>query len=206
MDRGFFARPTPEVARALLGHHIVNEGPQTVRLRIVETEAYLGPEDPGSHATRGRDTQAGRLWDEPGRAYVYVCYGIHQMLNVVAHAPGEIGAVLVRAAEPVDGIDAMERRRGRDDVTELASGPGRLAEALGVTRSEHDGEDLTTGRLRFEEAEPVAAEHVAVTGRIGLSEGGDRLLRFVERSNPHVSRPIADDPAHGLADVGIRNR
>jgi DNA-3-methyladenine glycosylase len=126
MDRGFFARPTPEVARALLGHEIVRDDPDPARLRIVETEAYLGPEDPGSHAKRGPDTQAGRLWEEPGQAYVYVCYGIHQMLNVVAHEPDRIGAVLVRAAEPVDGLGRMQERRGREAPTEIASGPGRL--------------------------------------------------------------------------------
>ncbi|PSG98313.1 3-methyladenine DNA glycosylase [Thermoplasmatales archaeon SW_10_69_26] len=206
MDRGFFARPTPEVARALLGHEIVREDPDPARLRIVETEAYLGPEDPGSHATRGPETQAGRLWEEPGQAYVYVCYGIHQMLNVVAHEPDRIGAVLVRAAEPVDGLGRMQERRGREAPTEIASGPGRLAEALGVTRSEHDGVDLTRGSLRFEAGEEVAAEQVAVTGRIGLSEGGDHLLRFLDRDSSHVSRSLADDPDHGLADVELRKR
>jgi DNA-3-methyladenine glycosylase len=195
MEPGFFARSPPEAARELLGHHVVHDEADPVRLRIVETEAYLGPEDPGSHATRGRDTQAGRLWDEPGRAYVYVCYGIHQMLNVVAHRADGIGAVLLRAGEPVDGVDAMRDRRGVDRATELASGPGRLAEALGVTRSQHDGVDLTEGALRFAPGDPVDPEDVAVTGRIGLSEGGDRLLRFVDGTSEHVSRPVPDDAA-----------
>lgn len=206
MEPGFFARPPPTVARELLGRHIVHEADTPTRLRIVETEAYLGPEDPGSHAQRGPDSQAGRLWEQPGLAYVYVCYGIHQMLNVVAHRPDGIGAVLLRAGEPLEGLEAMRRRRGVEDETELASGPGRLAEALGVTRSEHDGLDLTEAHLRFEEAEPVEAERVAVTGRIGLSEGGDRLLRFVDRRNPHLSRPIPGESAHDLADVEIRKR
>jgi len=97
LDRAFFARHPATVARELVGHRIVHEQLEPVTLRIVETEAYLGPEDPGSHATRGPDTQAGTLWETPGQAYVYVCYGIHQMLNVVAHEPDEVGAVLLRA-------------------------------------------------------------------------------------------------------------
>lgn len=203
IDDGFFARPVPEVAASLLGQRIVrDDGPRT-ELRVVETEAYLGPQDPGSHATRGRDTQAGRLWDEPGLAYVYVCYGVHQMLNVVAHEPGGVGAVLLRAGEPLEGLDAMRERRGRKDPTELASGPGRLAEALGVTRSEHEGMDLTEGALRFEAGEPIEAERIAVTGRIGLSEGGGRLLRFVDRESPHVSRPVPDREPAERSDVGM---
>ena len=206
MDPGFFARSTPEVARGLLGQHVVHEEPEPTRLRIVETEAYLGPEDPGSHATRGRDSQAGRLWEQPGRAYVYVCYGIHQMLNVVAHPPEGIGAVLLRAGEPLDGIETMRRRREVDADGEIASGPGRLAEALGVRRSQHDGVDLTDGPLRFAEGPGVEAEDVAVTGRIGLSEGGEHLLRFVDRSSPHVSRPVPDQAPTESADVEIRKR
>lgn len=206
MDAGFFARSPPEVARSLLGHHVVHEEGGEARLRIVETEAYLGPEDPGSHATRGRGSQAGRLWEQPGRAYVYVCYGIHQMLNVVAHAPEGIGAVLLRAGEPLEGRASMRERRGVEEANELASGPGRLAEALGVTRSQHDGVDLTDGPLRFAKGEPTGAEDVAVTGRIGLSEGGDRLLRFVDRSSSHLSRPVPEDPASATPDVEIRKR
>lgn len=200
MDRGFFARSPPEVARSLLGHHVVHEGSGSARLRIVETEAYLGPEDPGSHATRGPDSQAGSLWEEPGQAYVYVCYGIHQMLNVVAHRPDGIGAVLLRAGEPLEGQAAMRERRGVEEPSELASGPGRLAEALGVTRSQHDGTDLTEGPLRFEEGQPVEAGDVAVTGRIGLSEGKQHLLRFVDRSSPHLSRPVAAGEAATVPD------
>lgn len=191
MDPSFFARPPHEVASALLGHHVVHETEPTTALRIVETEAYLGPEDPGSHAKRGRDTQAGSLWETPGQAYVYVCYGIHQMLNVVAHEPGEVGAVLLRAGQPVEGTDAMRARRGCEERTALASGPGRLAEALGITRAQHDGVDMVDGPLRFERGRPVDAGEIAVTGRIGLSEGEDRLLRFVDTTSAHLSRPIA---------------
>jgi DNA-3-methyladenine glycosylase len=184
LDRAFYARHPALVARELLGSHLVHETPEaTMRVRVVETEAYLGPEDPGSHATRGRDTQAGTLWEKPGQAYVYVCYGIHQMLNVVAHEPDEVGALLFRAGEPLDGVDRL--RDNRDDTEPIATGPGRLAEALGVTRKTHDGQDLTTGLLRLEPG--TAPDDVEVTGRIGLSEGSAQLLRFVDPDSDAAS-------------------
>lgn len=192
LDRSFFRRPTPVVARELVGRHVVHEPDEGQRVvaRIVETEAYLGPEDPGSHATRGRDTQAGRLWDQPGLAYVYVCYGIHQMLNVVAHPPGEIGAVLIRAAEPVEGLDVVEARRGARPPEALMDGPGKLAEALGVTRAEHEDVDFTQpAGLHLADGPGTQAGDLVATGRIGLSAGSKRLLRFVDRTSPAVSRP-----------------
>lgn len=195
LDEAFFTRQTTTVARDLLGRLVVSppgswageEGPpdRPRVARIVETEAYLGPKDPGSHATRGRHTQAGALWDRPGLAYVYICYGIHDMLNVVAHEPGAVGAVLIRAAEPVQGF--------QDPAADLLAGPGKLAKALGVTRQAHDGVDLTDQGLHLGAGEPVAPEAIAVTGRIGLSEGGDRLLRFVDGSSPALSRPVGLD-------------
>lgn len=206
LDPSFFARSPPEVARDLLGHRIVHDGEQRTTVRIVETEAYLGPEDPASHATRGRGTQAARMWDEPGTAYVYVCYGVHQMFNVVAHEPGGVGAVLVRAGEPLEGEDLMRKRRGRKEATELASGPGRLAEALAITRDAHEGSCLTQGSLRLAKGDPSSAGPAVVTGRIGLSEAGNRLLRFVDPSSPHVSRPIPALEAPERSDVGMHKR
>lgn len=195
LDEAFFARKTPQVARDLLGRLVVSppqawageaDPPEQTRVaRIVETEAYLGPEDPGSYATRGRHTQAGALWDRPGLAYVYICYGIHDMLNVVAHEPGAVGAVLIRAAEPIDGFD--------DPPDDLLAGPGKLARALGITRQAHDGEDLTDLGLHLAAGDPVAPETIAVTGRIGLSKGSDRLLRFADGSSPALSRPVRLD-------------
>ncbi len=195
LDEGFFARQTPQVARDLLGRLVVSPlgtwaggepTPDQPRVaRIVETEAYLGPEDPGSHATRGRHTQAGALWDRPGLAYVYICYGIHDMLNVVAHEPEAVGAVLIRAAEPVQGFP--------DPADDLLAGPGKLAKALGITRRAHDGVDLTDAGLHLAAGGPVAPEAIAVTGRIGLSEGGDRLLRFVDGGSRALSRPVGLD-------------
>lgn len=164
-------------------------------MRIVETEAYKGPEDPASHARFGPASQAHRMWEAPGTAYVYICYGIHQMLNVVAH-PGEDaspGAVLFRAAEPEKGSEAMRKRRGKDDGAELANGPGNLTEALGIARDRHDGVDLTKpSGLFLARGEPVPDPRVAVTGRIGISEGQDRALRFVDSASPALSRRVPE--------------
>lgn len=195
LDEAFFERKTPQVARDLLGRLVVSppeawageeDPPEQTRVaRIVETEAYLGSEDPGSHATRGRHTQAAALWDRPGLAYVYICYGIHDMLNVVAHPPEAVGAVLIRAGEPIDGFE--------DPPDDLLAGPGKLAKALGITREAHDGVDLSDAGLHMAVGDPVAPETIAVTGRIGLSEGGDRLLRFVDGSSSALSRPVPLD-------------
>lgn len=202
LERSFHRRPPATVARELLGQRVLAPGPdgERVAVRIVETEAYGGPEDPASHARHGPDSQASRMFEAPGHAYVYVCYGIHQMLNVVAHAPGGVGAVLVRAGEPVEGVEAMRRRRGDKPDEELASGPGNLAEALGLTREAHDGVDLTEGAgLHLAEGTAPDPADVAVTGRVGVSEGGERLLRFVDRSSEALSRP-APGPSRGTAD------
>lgn len=198
LDRAFFERDPAAVARDLLGKRVLAEDPagREVAVRVVEAEAYGGPEDPASHATRGRNSQAHRMFEAPGRAYVYICYGIHQMLNAVAHPPGEVGAVLLRAGEPLAGLAAMRERRGDADEAQLASGPGNLAEALGVTREACDGARLDEpGGLRVAEGDAVPARDVAVTGRVGVSAGGQRRLRFVDRTSPAASRrPAAGAP------------
>ncbi len=191
----FYARETDRIARDLLGQNLVHEPPGGDRLvaRIVETEAYLGPEDPASHARHGPDSQARRMWEAPGAAYVYVCYGIHQMMNVVAHREGDIGAVLVRAAEPVEGVDAMRARRGEAPVASVASGPGNLTEAMSIRRKEHDGADLTApSGLRVEAGSRLEGSEVLVTTRIGLTKGTERRLRFVDAGSDSLSRPVPE--------------
>lgn len=196
LPRSFFQRETADVARALLGQRIIattSNGPLAVR--IVETEAYEGPEDPASHARFGPSSQAHRMWEAPGTAYVYICYGIHQMLNVVAHPRGDAraGAVLFRAAEPKKGIEAMRERRGNGDEMRLANGPGNLTEALGIVRARHDGVDLTDpSGLFLARGEPVADPRVAATGRIGISQGQDRALRFVDNASSALSRRVSE--------------
>lgn len=174
-------------ARGLLGGVLVSSlGGARVAGRIVETEAYVGPDDPASHAARriGRTARNAAMFGPHGTAYVYRSYGIHWCLNVVTGRVGDPAAVLIRALEPLEGRGAMlARRRGR---LPLASGPGRLTEALGVTGA-LDGHDLRLGPLRLMEGDPLEADAVGVSGRIGISVAKDWPLRFYIRGNPHVS-------------------
>src|SRR2546427_4727140 len=145
----FYARPTPEVARRLLGHVLVsNVGGRRVAGRIVETEAYIGPDDPACHGYGARRTRRNRdLFGPPGIAYGYFTYGMHWCLNAVTEAQGFPAAVLIPALEPLDGVETMRRRRGGATKRWLCSGPARLCEALAVTGS-LGGPSLQRGRLR----------------------------------------------------------
>src|SRR5919112_6527086 len=148
LDQSFYEPPTIDVARALLGQVLVSETPQgRTTGRIVETEAYLGADDPASHAARQRTGRVESMWGEPGIAYVYRSYGIHAMLNVVTEPLGETGAVLIRALEPVTGVDLMRARRGLDDERLLCSGPGKLCQALGIGLDLHGTDLVTSARL-----------------------------------------------------------
>ena len=151
---------------------------------IVETEAYGGAEDPASHAFRGPTDRNRAMFGEPGLAYVYFIYGNHFCLNVVAHAPQAAGAVLIRALEPRWGLDTMRSRRG-PSITDrlLASGPGRLCQALGIDRR-HYGLGFD-GELRLSAGEPVP---VAASPRIGIRHAADRPLRFTIPGNRYLSR------------------
>ena len=187
LSRAFYARGTLVVARALLGCYLVHDAPPGRSAgRIVEVEAYLGPRDPASHAYR-RTSRSEVMWGRPGTAYVYFSYGAHACMNVVTEAEGRAGAVLLRALEPVEGLALMRRRRGTDDLRLLASGPGRLTQALGVTL-DLNRSDLVTGPLYVARGVPPAA--IARTPRIGISAAADRRWRFVVRGSPALSRPV----------------
>ncbi len=154
--------------------------------RIVEVEAYLGPRDPASHAYR-RTPRSDVMWDRPGTAYVYFIYGAHACVNVVTEAEGRAGAVLLRALEPVEGLALMRRRRGTDEIRLLASGPGRLTQALGITLGDNRA-DLVEGPLYIARGARPAA--VARTPRIGISRATERPWRFVVRGSTSLSRPV----------------
>ncbi len=188
LPRSFYRRDTKAVARSLLGQVLVHRTEKgTIRGRIVETEAYYGEDDPASHAHKGRRTDKNEpMWGEPGTAYVYFTYGNHYMLNVVTGEKGKPRAVLIRAVEPLDGIELMKRRRGTDKVENLTSGPGKLTQAFGITLNQNKT-DLVDGDLTVEKARPERFE-VVKTHRVGLSAGGDRKLRFYVKGNRFVSR------------------
>jgi DNA-3-methyladenine glycosylase len=168
-------------------------------LRIVETEAYGGPEDRASHARAGRTARTSVMFGPPGRAYVYLVYGMHHCLNVVCAPEGQAAAVLVRAAEPVEGVELMRAARGQTGGSDarLAAGPGRLCRALGIGRS-FDGMDLLTDvRLRLAvspDAGLRAGELVASGPRVGVAYAGagwaERAWRFGIAGHPSLSRPL----------------
>jgi DNA-3-methyladenine glycosylase len=186
LSRTFYERPTIDAARDLLGQVLVSdttEGRTTGR--IVETEAYLGADDPASHAARLRTGRVEAMWGEPGIAYVYRSYGIHAMLNVVTEPLGATGAVLIRALEPVIGIDLMRIRRGLEEERLLCSGPGKLCQALAIGLDLHGADLVTSDRLWIAPGEP--ASNVSTSGRIGISRGQAHPWRFWITGNPHVS-------------------
>lgn len=195
LPREFFARPTVTVARDLLGVLLWRRTADGLTCgRIVETEAYGGPEDMASHSRAGRTRRTQPMFGEVGHAYVYLVYGMHECLNVVARSDAaEAGAVLLRAIEPVLGIDLMRLRRGRetDADARLGAGPARLSQAMAVDRS-LDGHDLVSGEsLWLTAGDPVSEAAVAVGRRIGVDYAGewaDRPWRFLLSGNPSVSR------------------
>jgi DNA-3-methyladenine glycosylase len=171
-----------EVARALVGWTFLVAGVGGV---IVETEAYA-QDDPASHAFGGPTRRNAVMFGEPGHLYVYRSYGVHWCANVVCGVEGVASAVLLRALEPTDGLDAMRARRGLDDPRLLASGPGRLTQALGLTGA-NDGDDLASRPYRLSPA-PVPVDVVAST-RIGISRAVERPWRYSLAGSSFVSRP-----------------
>jgi DNA-3-methyladenine glycosylase len=193
LPTAFFARDTVRVARALLGCVLETRvrGVEAAG-RIVEVEAYLGPDDPAAHSYRNRrSARNASMFRGPGIAYVYLAYGMHWCFNAVAGRDGVPAAVLVRALEPVSGLAAMRRRRRTDDDRLLCSGPGRLCQALGITGA-MDGLPLDGPRLCLRPPFRVPGRPV-VTPRIGITRAADWPLRFAEAGSPWTSRPEPRD-------------
>jgi len=187
MRRSFYERPVLEVARDLIGCVVSRNGCSGV---IVETEAYHDSE-PACHAFVGLTPRTATLFGPPGRAYVYRSYGIHALLNAVCEPEGVGAAVLIRALEPLDGIDVMRERRGVAAVHALCSGPGKLTQALGV-ELEHNGTDLLRGSVVI--SEPIAAwrpAEVSVDRRIGITKAPHLPWRFCATGSRFLSRRVA---------------
>src|SRR5271157_2605137 len=175
LPRSFYARPTIEVARDLLGKIVVHGGTSG---KIVETEAYVGGDDLASHSARGITDRTRVLFGPPGHAYVYFIYGMYECLNLVAEPDGQPGCVLIRALEPVAGIETMQRRRpAAHTLRDLTSGPGRLTLALGITRAQN-GVDVTRGHLTVRTPRQQEPFEIEVTPRIGIRQCADWPLRY----------------------------
>ena len=186
LSRAFYARPTLVVARALIGRTLVRESSEgTVAGRIVEVEAYGGGEDPASHGYRGRTARNSTMFGPPGHLYVYFTYGMHYCCNVVCERDGVPGAVLLRAVEPIEGLDIMAERRGLDEPRLLARGPARLCEAFGIDKS-CDGADLT-GKPIWISGRGRKNVEVQETPRIGIKVATDLAWRISEQG-PWTSR------------------
>jgi len=193
----FFKRSTVDVAKSLLGCHLVHETPVgRTSGRIVEVEAYLPIRDPGCHAARGLTIRNRPMFGPPGRSYVYFCYGNHDLFNIVTEREGIPGAVLVRALEPVDGLELMARRRfhgKKRDLNLLTNGPGKLTQALDIHRMRHNEVDLMKGPLRLEHDRLKPGENIGVTTRIGITKGWELPLRFYIAGNLCLSVPSGKD-------------
>ena len=198
LPRSFFARPSPEVGPDLLGRILVRKvgDGRLLAARIVEAEAYQ-EDDPASHSFRGRTNRTEVMFGPPGHAYVYFTYGMHHCMNVVTGSTGEGSAVLLRAAQPLEGLEEMARRRGTNDPRALCSGPGRLCQALGIDRADN-GLDLVRGRLLWLlEGAPVAPSTISVGPRVGITSGTERPWRFSVQGDRFVSRPRSAVPVRG---------
>ncbi len=193
LSRDFYQQPTLTVARQLLGQHLCRRLPsgETLVGRIVETEAYIGFTDSACHASKGQTARNKVMFGAAGHAYLYLIYGLYSMFNIVTEPEGSPCAVLIRALEPVEGIDTMQQLRGQR-LRQLTNGPGRLAQALALDRS-LNGVDLTCGDPIWVEAAPTVIEDEVVTGpRIGICYADPVAVaapwRFWVKTNPFVSK------------------
>lgn len=196
LDRAFFSRDPRRVARELLGKVLVRQhSGALLTARIVEVEAYLGEQDPAAHSAAGNTARTAVLFGPPGHAYVYFIYGNHYCLNVSCEPDGQAGSVLVRALEPLSGVEEMAKARGIEihspkDLLRLTSGPGRLAQAFSITRVRDNGCDLTSGDSNLWIGEDgYRARGIRLTPRIGITKAAEKALRYLLVGNVFVSGP-----------------
>jgi len=198
----FYDRDTEQVARDLLGKVLECRAADGVASgRIVETEAYVGEHDLACHAVAGRTRRTEPLYGPPGRSYVYFIYGMYWCFNAVTRSAGLPSAVLIRAIEPLSGLELMRARRpsARRDV-DLTNGPGKLCLALGIER-EHNGLSLQRPPIVIRDADAIPDDQITLTPRIGIREAADWPLRWFVTDNPYVSRTPPGFPRLRLSDV-----
>ncbi len=195
LERDFYDRDPRQVAVDLLGCVLVHETKEGIASGvIVETEAYLCADDPACHAYRGPDMRNRTIFLGPGLAYVYLSYGMHRLVNVNCEEEGKGSAVLIRALDPLEGLELMAERRGRLD---LCTGPGKLTQALGIELSQ-DSHDITHEPLTVRRGDTPRGERVSTT-RIGISHGTELPFRYLVLDDPNVSVP-----PKGIAERGLK--
>ena len=189
MDKEILSKPAVEAAPLLLGWTLARQTPKgLIKLKIVETEAYH-QDDEASHSFRGMTTRTAPMFETGGRLYVYFTYGMHYCINIVVGKKGVGEAVLLRAAEPISGIEIMKKNRGVTDVGNLANGPAKLAEALGIKDTSLSGKILNTSSIFLQQPEmKVSPNDIVVGPRIGIKNALDRPWRFYIKDNPFVSK------------------
>jgi DNA-3-methyladenine glycosylase len=186
LPQRFYSRPVVRVAKALIGKVVVHGATAG---RIVEVEAYLGLDDLAAHASRGITERTRVIFGPPGRAYVYLIYGMYECLNLVAEPDGVAGCVLIRALEPLCGVREMfQRRKAAKKMEDLCSGPGKLTLALGITRNLNAVDVTEPGDFTVRDPDVAAAIDIATSPRIGITKCADWPLRFYERGNRFVSK------------------
>lgn len=198
LRRAFFNRDPRAVARELLGKLIVRrEGRKQLAGRIVEVEAYLGAGDLAAHAAAGHTARNAVLWGPPGHAYIYFIYGVHYCLNISCLPAGDAGCILIRALKPVSGLREMAQAReladldltSTRDLRKLASGPGKLCEALGITRPRDNEKDMLSPASDLQVmSDGFRVDEVAVTQRIGITKSAELPLRYVIAANAFLSK------------------
>ena len=186
LDRDFYLRPTLDVARDLIGKYLIyHDGRHRMAVRLVEVEAYIGKDDPACHASVGRTERNAVMFGPGGFSYIYFIYGMYHCLNVVTETDGFAAAVLIRGAEPVEGVEMMRKRYDNPDRNLLTNGPGKLCKALGLTRDQN-GIDLTGEKLYLEDRGYVPKK-IERSGRIGIKKATERNWRLYESLSPYVS-------------------
>jgi DNA-3-methyladenine glycosylase len=206
LGRRFFARDPVRLARDLLGRILFYRSPAgLIAGRIVETEAYIGEDDPASHAYRGRTARNAVMFGPAGFTYVYFSYGVHYCLNVTADQPGRAGAVLLRALEPLAGIALVRARGDAGPEQRLLSGPGKIGRGFGLTLKDN-GRDLTRGPLGIASGHPVEDQEVIAGPRVGISRAIDWPFRFVVAESRSVSGPRLIRVGAGRPSVSRRGR
>ena len=183
LGKKFFNQPTIDLAKSLLGKYLVFGN---LKGKIVETEAYLGNNDPGCHASRGQTARNAPMFGPAGNIYVYLIYGMYHCFNIVSGKVGEGEAVLIRALEPIEGIPLMQKRRKTTKLENLCSGPGKLTQAFGITKK-HNNLSLIDGPINIYNSR--IKPKIITNTRIGLSAGKELELRFFVKDNKFVSHP-----------------